>query len=223
MAVDLRSVTRAAAEAALGDVAPKKKGLSPWRALAIGAGLVTAGRIATGPNGRFLRGLVQGHSSNGSAEDEVPEARTTRSLRPKADEEPEAEGRRRARGRGGRRRARAMRRRRARSQRRRRARAMSRRRARARADEQVTVGEKGVAGQAAPPTLRAKPSPPKPPSVAAQSHRGRQTERATAAPPRRPRRPRTSATCLSNHSVSAAHAGGPAQPTESVERKSYGQ
>ena len=48
MAVDLRSVTRAAAEAALGDVAPKKKGLSPWRALAIGAGLVTAGRIATG-------------------------------------------------------------------------------------------------------------------------------------------------------------------------------
>ena len=83
MAVDLRSVARAAAEAALGDVAPEKKGLSPWRALAIGAGLVTAGRIATGPGGRFVRELVQGHSSNGSAEDEEPEA--------EQDEEPEAE------------------------------------------------------------------------------------------------------------------------------------
>jgi len=83
MAVDIRSVTRAAVEAALGDVAPKKKGLSPWQALAIGAGLVTAGRIATGPGGRFVRELVEGHSSNGSAEDAEPEAG--------ADEEPEAE------------------------------------------------------------------------------------------------------------------------------------
>ena len=97
MAVDLRSVARAAAEAALGDVAPKKKGLSPWRALAIGAGLVTAGRIATGPGGRFVRELVQGHSSNGSAEDEEPEAeqgddaRSRRGARSRADEEPKAE------------------------------------------------------------------------------------------------------------------------------------
>ena len=74
MAVDVRSLARAAAEAALGDEAPKKKGLSPWQALAIGAGLVTAGRIATGPGGRFVRELVEGHSSNGPAEDEEPEA-----------------------------------------------------------------------------------------------------------------------------------------------------
>ena len=93
MAVDLRSVARAAAEAALGDVAPEKKGLSPWRALAIGAGLVTAGRIATGPGGRFVRELVQGHSSNGSAEDEEPEAEQRRGARSRsrADDEPEAE------------------------------------------------------------------------------------------------------------------------------------
>ena len=90
MAVDLRSVTRAAAEAALGDVAPKK-GLSPWRALAIGAGLVTAGRIATGPGGRFVRELVQGHSSNGSAEDEEPEAEQDEEAEAEQDEEPDAE------------------------------------------------------------------------------------------------------------------------------------
>ena len=83
MAVDVRSLARAAAEAALGDEAPKKKGLSPWQALAIGAGLVTAGRIATGPGGRFVRELVEGHSSNGPAEDEEPEA--------EADDEPQAE------------------------------------------------------------------------------------------------------------------------------------
>src|SRR5215212_10292517 len=92
MAVDIRSVTRAAAEAALGDVAPKKqKGLSPWQALAIGAGLVTAGRIATGPGGRFVRELVQGHSSNGPAEDEEPEAEGDEEPEAEADEEPEAE------------------------------------------------------------------------------------------------------------------------------------
>src|SRR5215212_843135 len=100
MAVDIRSVTRAAAEAALGDVAPKKqKGLSPWQALAIGAGLVTAGRIATGPGGRFVRELVQGHSSNGPAEDEEPEAaqheepeaEQHEEAEAEADDEPEAE------------------------------------------------------------------------------------------------------------------------------------
>ena len=89
MAVDVRSLARAAAEAALGDVAPKKKGLSPWQALAIGAGLVTAGRIATGPGGRFVRELVEGHSSNGSAEDEEPEAEADNE--PQADDEPQAD------------------------------------------------------------------------------------------------------------------------------------
>jgi len=89
MAVDVRSLARAAAEAALGDEAPKKKGLSPWQALAIGAGLVTAGRIATGPGGRFVRELVEGHSSNGSAEDEEPEAEADNE--PQADDEPQAE------------------------------------------------------------------------------------------------------------------------------------
>jgi len=91
MAVDIRSVTRAAVEAALGDVAPKKKGLSPWQALAIGAGLVTAGRIATGPGGRFVRELVEGHSSNGSAEDAEPEAEADDEPEAEADDEPEAE------------------------------------------------------------------------------------------------------------------------------------
>ena len=91
MAVDVRSLARAAAEAALGDVAPKKKGLSPWQALAIGAGLVTAGRIATGPGGRFVRELVEGHSSNGSAEDEEPEAEADDEPQAEADNEPDAE------------------------------------------------------------------------------------------------------------------------------------
>ena len=91
MAVDIRSVTRAAVEAALGDVAPKKKGLSPWQALAIGAGLVTAGRIATGPGGRFVRELVEGHSSNGSAEDAEPQAEADDEPQAEADDEPEAE------------------------------------------------------------------------------------------------------------------------------------
>ena len=91
MAVDVRSLARAAAEAALGDVAPKKKGLSPWQALAIGAGLVTAGRIATGPGGRFVRELVEGHSSNGSAEDEEPEAEADDEPQAEADDEPQAE------------------------------------------------------------------------------------------------------------------------------------
>jgi len=91
MAVDVRSLARAAAEAALGDVAPKKKGLSPWQALAIGAGLVTAGRIATGPGGRFVRELVEGHSSNGSAEDEELEAEADNEPQAEADNEPQAE------------------------------------------------------------------------------------------------------------------------------------
>ena len=91
MAVDVRSLARAAAEAALGDVAPKKKGLSPWQALAIGAGLVTAGRIATGPGGRFVRELVEGHSSNGSAEDEELEAEADNEPQAEADNEPDGE------------------------------------------------------------------------------------------------------------------------------------
>ena len=91
MAVDVRSLARAAAEAALGDVAPKKKGLSPWQALAIGAGLVTAGRIATGPGGRFVRELVEGHSSNGSAEDEELEAEADNEPQAEADNEPQAD------------------------------------------------------------------------------------------------------------------------------------
>ena len=91
MAVDVRSLARAAAEAALGDVAPKKKGLSPWQALAIGAGLVTAGRIATGPGGRFVRELVEGHSSNGPAEDEELEAEADNEPQAEADNEPQAD------------------------------------------------------------------------------------------------------------------------------------
>jgi hypothetical protein len=75
MAIDVISAARAAAEAALEDMALKKKrGLSLWQALAIGAGLVTAGRVATGPGGRLVRELVQDHSSDGSREVDEPEA-----------------------------------------------------------------------------------------------------------------------------------------------------
>ena len=99
MAVDMISVARAAAQAALGDEAPKKKnGLSPWRGLAIGAALVTVGRMAAGPGGRFVRELVQEHSSDGSQDDgpkleqdDGPELEQDKEPELEQDEEPELE------------------------------------------------------------------------------------------------------------------------------------
>jgi hypothetical protein len=92
MAIDVGGAARAVAEAALGDVAPKKKhGLSPWQGLAIGAALVTAGHVATGPGGRFVRDLVQDHSSGGSREDEEPDADQDDEREADQNDEPEAE------------------------------------------------------------------------------------------------------------------------------------
>ena len=92
MAIDVSGAARALAEAALGDVAPKKKhGLSPWQALAIGAALVAAGHVATGPGGRFVRELVQDHSSDGSREDEEPEAEEHDDPEADQNDDPEAE------------------------------------------------------------------------------------------------------------------------------------
>jgi hypothetical protein len=99
MAGDMISVARAAAQAALGDEAPKKKnGLSPWRGLAIGAALVTVGRMAAGPGGRFVRELVQEHSSDGSQDDgpkleqdDGPELEQDKEPELEQDEEPELE------------------------------------------------------------------------------------------------------------------------------------
>ena len=92
MAIDVGGAARAAAEAALGDLAPKKKhSLSPWQALAIGAALVAAGHVATGPGGRFVRELVQGHSSDGSREDEEPEAEEHDDPQADQNDDPEAD------------------------------------------------------------------------------------------------------------------------------------
>jgi hypothetical protein len=66
MAIDTRRVIMAAVEAALDDVmsaAPKpdkkKRRLPAGRALLLGAGIVTAARVATGSKSRELLGSVQ--------------------------------------------------------------------------------------------------------------------------------------------------------------------
>ena len=65
MAIDMRRVAEAAIEAAVKEAitAPepkkKKRGLSTGRALALGAGLATVGRIAAGPKAREMFGRVR--------------------------------------------------------------------------------------------------------------------------------------------------------------------
>jgi hypothetical protein len=67
MAIDTRRVILAAVEAAIDDVmsaAPKPKGkkrrgLPPGRAILLGAGVVTAARVATGSRSRKLLDSVQ--------------------------------------------------------------------------------------------------------------------------------------------------------------------
>ena len=65
MAIDMRRVAEAAIEAAVKEAitAPepkkKKRGLSSGRALLLGAGLATAGRIAAGPKAREMFGRVR--------------------------------------------------------------------------------------------------------------------------------------------------------------------
>jgi hypothetical protein len=62
MPIDMRRVIRAAVEAALEDPAPKprrKRRLSSGRAFLIGAGLMTAGKLAASARGRELFGTIK--------------------------------------------------------------------------------------------------------------------------------------------------------------------
>jgi hypothetical protein len=78
MAVDIQRVVLAAVEAALGDDKPEKSdGLSASKAVAVGAVLVTAGRVAAKPAGRFAKEKLRERLSNGSEsdkDDEYPDA-----------------------------------------------------------------------------------------------------------------------------------------------------
>ena len=110
MAVDIQRVVLAAVEAALGDdnkPLKKRKGLSAGKAVAVGAVLVTAGRVAAKPGGRLVKEKLRERLGDGSEpeddeydeaeaefeEDEQPEAEEDE--QPEAefeeDEEPEAE------------------------------------------------------------------------------------------------------------------------------------
>jgi hypothetical protein len=74
MAVDIQRVVLAAVEAGLGDDKPEKsKGLSAGKAVAVGAVLVTAGRIAAKPGGRFVKEKLRDRLSDGSESDESHE------------------------------------------------------------------------------------------------------------------------------------------------------
>lgn len=63
MAIDVRRVLEAALEAAIQDptppTKPKKRRLSSGRALLLGAGIVTAGRVVAGAKGREMLGHLQ--------------------------------------------------------------------------------------------------------------------------------------------------------------------
>jgi hypothetical protein len=95
MPIDYRRVVLAAVEAALEDSSPspakkkRKSRLSTGRALVLGAGLVTAGRLVAGSRGRdMLDSLQHRMGQNGRADDEeYVDAEGDEDL----DEEPEAE------------------------------------------------------------------------------------------------------------------------------------
>ena len=63
MAIDTRRVVEAAVAAAIKELTPppkpKKRRLSPGRAMLLGAGLATAGRIVAGPKAREMVGRVR--------------------------------------------------------------------------------------------------------------------------------------------------------------------
>jgi hypothetical protein len=84
MPIDTRRVILAAVEAALKDEDPssktkhKKRGLPAGRALLLGAGLMTAGRLAVGSRGREVMGSLQERLSDFEArylgdDDQEPE------------------------------------------------------------------------------------------------------------------------------------------------------
>jgi hypothetical protein len=103
MPVDLRRVILAAVQAALEDdqadkkKANKNKGLSGGRAVAVGAALVVAARVAAGPGGRFVRDKVEDRlaslTRDGGGEEETDELEAEEYDEPEDeyDDEPEAE------------------------------------------------------------------------------------------------------------------------------------
>jgi hypothetical protein len=99
MAVDMRKTVLALAEAVLGDNAPSvpekaKPHLSTGRAVLVGAGLMTAGRVIAGARGRHLLGSIQAFvaeererllqvEDHEAYEDEEPEAESDSGTQPK--------------------------------------------------------------------------------------------------------------------------------------------
>ena len=79
MPVDLQRVAAAALRAAIEDAEgqrdKKRRGLTAGKALALGAVVVTAGRVAAGPSGRFLREKLEERfgDSDGYEDDEYDE------------------------------------------------------------------------------------------------------------------------------------------------------
>ena len=91
MAIDMRRVAEAAIEAAIKEATlgpkPKKRRLSTGRALLVGAGLATAGRIAAGPKAREMFGRVRERIADADLFGEEPSDEVTDD-----DEELEDEG-----------------------------------------------------------------------------------------------------------------------------------
>ncbi len=99
MAIDMRRVVRAAVEAALEDPVPqprRKRRLSSGRALLVGAGLMTAGKLAASSRGREMFGTMRDRWEDiedrflGS-DDDLPEDEGEVDEELDVEEEPQAE------------------------------------------------------------------------------------------------------------------------------------
>jgi hypothetical protein len=99
MPIDMRRVIRAAVEAALEDPVPRprrKRRLSTGRALLVGAGLITAGKLATSSRGREVFGTLRDRVEDiedmflGS-DDDLPEDEGEFDEEFDAEEDPQAE------------------------------------------------------------------------------------------------------------------------------------
>ena len=99
MAIDMRRVAEAAIEAAIKEATlgpkPKKRRLSTGRALLVGAGLATAGRIAAGPKAREMFGRVRERIADadlfGDESDEVTDDDEELEDEGEYEDEPDAE------------------------------------------------------------------------------------------------------------------------------------
>ena len=80
MAVDIQRVVMAALEAAVSDnsskLKKKKKGLSTAQAVAVGAALLTVGRVAAKPGGRYVKNKLRERLADATI---ATSTRTTRS------------------------------------------------------------------------------------------------------------------------------------------------